>query len=99
MKGKEIIVIAATILLVAIVAGLALVSTKAALVVVTGIVTGVIVFFSPFHGLLVYLVLLYIRPQDFMPALEHRRASPAEWAAVGLVVLSCVVVAVLAVTR
>jgi len=34
-----------------------------------------------------------------MPALEHRRASPAEWAAVGLVVLICVVVAVLAVTR
>jgi cobalt/nickel transport system permease protein len=34
-----------------------------------------------------------------MPALEHRRASPAEWAAVGLIVLICVVVAVLAVTR
>jgi cobalt/nickel transport system permease protein len=34
-----------------------------------------------------------------MPALEHRRASPAQWAAVGLVVLICVVVAVLAVTR
>lgn len=34
-----------------------------------------------------------------MPALEQRRASPAEWAAVGLVVLICVVVAALAVTR
>jgi cobalt/nickel transport system permease protein len=34
-----------------------------------------------------------------MPALDHRRASPAEWAAVGLIVLICVVVAVLAVTR
>jgi cobalt/nickel transport system permease protein len=34
-----------------------------------------------------------------MPALEQRRASPAEWAAVGLVVLICVVVALLAVTR
>jgi len=32
-----------------------------------------LVFFKPFYGLLLYLVLLYVRPQDFIPALGRMR--------------------------
>lgn len=73
MQKKETIIIAGFGLMTILVAGLALLSLKIALVAVVGMTTALIIFFKPFYGLIIYLVLLYIRPQDFVPALERMR--------------------------
>jgi len=73
MQKKEAIIIAAFGLMTIMVAALALLSLKIALVAVVGMTAALIIFFKPFYGLIIYLVLLYIRPQDFIPALERMR--------------------------
>jgi putative inorganic carbon (HCO3(-)) transporter len=73
MQKKETLIVAGFGLLTIIVAGLALLSLKIALVAVVGITAALVIFFKPFYGLIIYLVLLYIRPQDFVPALERLR--------------------------
>lgn len=54
-------------------AGLAVVSVKLSLLFILGIAVTVIVFLKPFHGLILYILLLYIRPQDFIPGLGRFR--------------------------
>lgn len=48
-----------------------LASVKVAVAVFGAMVLGVIVFFRPFWGLLVYLAMVYLRPQEFVPALRN----------------------------
>lgn len=45
-------------------------SVNLALVVFGAIVGGAVVFTEPYIGLIIYLVFLYIRPQDFVPAMQ-----------------------------
>jgi O-antigen ligase len=73
MKRGELIIVALFVLLAIVIAALALLSTKAALVALVGIAAIAIIFFEPFYGLIIYLLMLYIRPQDFVPVLERLR--------------------------
>lgn len=73
MKNREYVVIALFILAAIIATSLAVLSLPAALVLIAALIVGILVFFKPFYGLLLYIVLLYIRPQDFVPALEKLR--------------------------
>lgn len=51
---------------------LLLFSVKIALVVFAGGIVGTIVFFYPYKGLLIYLIMTYLRPQEFVPALKEK---------------------------
>ena len=73
MKNREYVIIALFILVAVVATSLALMSLPAALVLAAALTVAILVFFKPFYGLLLYIVLLYIRPQDFVPALEKLR--------------------------
>jgi len=51
---------------------LLLFSVKAAVAVFAGGVVGTLIFFYPFQGLLFYLMMTYIRPQEFVASLRER---------------------------
>ncbi len=63
----------ACILAVIVLSALSLLSIKFALAGAFGLAAIAIIFFKPFYGLIFYLVMLYIRPQDFIPAMERMR--------------------------
>ncbi|UCF06436.1 MAG: O-antigen ligase family protein [bacterium] len=71
MKGKLIIPILAIEFALFIIL-LLLVSIKAAIVLFCGGIIVTIVFFKPFWGLLIYLFMLYLRPQEFVSALKNQ---------------------------
>lgn len=73
MRNREYVVVALFIIMAVVAASMALLSLLAALVVIAASTVAILVFFRPFYGLLLYIVLLYIRPQDFVPALEKMR--------------------------
>ncbi len=73
MKNREYVVGALFILVAVVAASLALLSPPVALVVIAALSVAILVFIKPFYGLILYIVLLYIRPQDFVPALEKMR--------------------------
>jgi hypothetical protein len=73
MSKRGAIVLAIFISLSCLLASLALVSVKIALVAGIGLAAIAIIFAKPFYGLLIYLVMLFIRPQDFVPSLERLR--------------------------
>ena len=52
---------------------LALKSVPLAAASMVGIIILITIFFHPFFGLILYLMLIYIRPQDFMPSLQPLR--------------------------
>ena len=73
MKNRELVIVGLFILIAVIAASLVLLSLPLALLISGAFTVGMIVFFKPFFGLLLYIILLYARPQDFMPALEKMR--------------------------
>jgi putative inorganic carbon (HCO3(-)) transporter len=73
MKNRELIIATLFVLIAVITVSLALLSLPLALLASGAVTVGAIVFFKPFFGLLLYIILLYVRPQDFMPALEKMR--------------------------
>ena len=73
MGRNPVIVIAIFIALAIVTAGMALFSMKYAVVAMIGLVGFAVIFYKPFYGLVFYLVLLYLRPQDFVPILEKMR--------------------------
>lgn len=73
MDRNKLAIVAAFVVLALILSALAVVSAKYALVFAAVAFIVVLVFFKPFYGLLLYLVLLYVRPQDFIPALGRLR--------------------------
>jgi putative inorganic carbon (HCO3(-)) transporter len=73
MKNREYVVVALFVLVAVAASSLVLFSLPVALVVIAALTVAILVFFKPFYGLILYIVLLYIRPQDFVPALEKMR--------------------------
>jgi putative inorganic carbon (HCO3(-)) transporter len=73
MEGHRAIIFAVLIALVSVSSLLALVSVSYALIFAAAVLAIVIFFFKPFYGLLLYLALLYIRPQEFIPELGRMR--------------------------
>lgn len=71
MRNKGIVPIVTTVFALISIA-LMLVSVKIALAVFAGGIVAVVVFFKPFQGLLLYLILTYLRPQEFIPALQEK---------------------------
>ncbi|MBN1163410.1 MAG: O-antigen ligase family protein [Candidatus Krumholzibacteriota bacterium] len=67
---------------------LLLLSTSIALTVFIGGILVVIVFFHPYWGLLLYLAMTYLRPQEFIPAL---RAQPLMLILAGLILGTLIV--------
>jgi O-antigen ligase len=73
MGKRGAIAFAIFIVLASVLAALALVSVKLALVAGVGLAAVAIIFMKPFYGLLIYIVMLFVRPQDFVPSLERLR--------------------------
>jgi O-antigen ligase len=73
MDRSKLGIIAVFAVLALILSALALISAKYALIFAAVAFIVALVFFKPFYGLLLYLVLLYVRPQDFIPALGRMR--------------------------
>jgi putative inorganic carbon (HCO3(-)) transporter len=71
MRNRSVIPVLATVFA-AFAITLLLVSAKVALVVFAGGIVGTIVFFYPYQGLLIYLTMTYLRPQEFIPALKEQ---------------------------
>ncbi len=71
MENRSIIPILATVFA-AFAITLLLFSVKAAVAVFAGGVAGTVIFFYPFQGLLFYLMMTYIRPQEFVASLRER---------------------------
>lgn len=72
MGNRSIIPVLATIFALFAIT-LLLFSLKIALAVFAGGLIATLVFFYPYQGLLIYLIMMYLRPQEFVPAL---RAQP-----------------------
>jgi hypothetical protein len=87
MRGNPIIVVLFVFFII-LSSALLLVSQKLALAVFAGGLVVVVIFFRPFWGLLLYLAMLYLRPQEFIPAL---RAQPL-MLALAFVVLGTLIV-------
>jgi O-antigen ligase len=68
MRNKLIVPILATEFVFFIVLIL-LVSVKAALAIFSGTIVLILVFFNPFAGIMIYLMMLYLRPQEFVAGL------------------------------
>jgi putative inorganic carbon (HCO3(-)) transporter len=77
MEHGKLAIIAIFVALAIILSVLALIAVKYALIFVAVAFIVLLLFFKPFYGLLLYLVLLYIRPQDFIPALGRLRVVMA----------------------
>lgn len=75
MKKGNAAIVAAFIAIAAITAALAVVSVPLALGAGVALIALVLVIGRPFFGLILYLVLLYVRPQDFIPQLEKARIA------------------------
>lgn len=73
MPARNIAILVLFILTSAITAGLALISAPIAIGVAVATIAAVAVLLRPFIGLMLYLVLLYLRPQDIFPQLEKLR--------------------------
>ena len=73
MNSRTPIIFGITIVLVTIAVLAALVSVPTAVVLVVGLGVTFLVFFKPFYGLILYLFLLYISPQMFVPGLMRMR--------------------------
>ena len=73
MQARNTAIVALFIAIGAITAGLSVVSVPLAIGAGIALFAVVLVFLRPFLGLVFYLVLLYVRPQDFVPALEKLR--------------------------
>ncbi len=71
MENKSAIPVLATVFA-AFAITLLLFSVKAAVAVFAGGVVGTVIFFYPFQGLLFYLMMTYIRPQEFVASLRER---------------------------
>ncbi len=73
MQFRKFLIISTVAAIVVFLSMLLMVSLPAALVVLLGLIVGISVFFNPFTGLVIYVVLLYVRPQDFIPSLAPMR--------------------------
>lgn len=73
MAHQRAAVFSVLIVLALVASALALISVSYALIFGAAILAIVIFFIKPFYGLLLYLALLYIRPQDFIPELGRLR--------------------------
>ncbi len=71
MENRSTIPVLATVFAVFAIA-LLLVSVKTAVAVFAGGLAGTVIFFYPFQGLLIYLMMTYIRPQEFVAALREK---------------------------
>jgi len=71
MKRYDLIFIALSLAAAALSAFVALFSVPLALVFLIGVLVVSLVFLNPFFGLMLYLFLLFARPQDFIPGLER----------------------------
>lgn len=71
MENKSAIPVLATVFA-AFAITLLLFSVKAAVAVFAGGIAGTVIFFYPFQGLLFYLMMTYIRPQEFVASLRER---------------------------
>jgi O-antigen ligase len=77
MDRNRLIIVIIFIALATILSGLALIEIQYALIFAAVIILFMLLFFKRFLGLLLYLVLLFIRPQDFIPALAQLRVVMA----------------------
>jgi len=73
MAHQRAAVFSVLIVLALVASALALISVSYALIFGAAILAIVIFFLKPFYGLLLFLALLYIRPQDFIPELGRMR--------------------------
>jgi putative inorganic carbon (HCO3(-)) transporter len=73
MAQHRAAILAAVIVFVLVTSILALISVPYALIFGAAIFVVVVFFFKPFFGLLIFLALLYIRPQDFIPEFGRMR--------------------------
>ena len=73
MKNREVMILAAVSILTIILVSLALLSPKYAVGLFAAAILIPLMFFKPFYGLLVYIFLIYARPQDFIPVLGRFR--------------------------
>ncbi len=73
MKSRDAAIITAFVLLAVISAVTALFSVKAAIVMMAGVMFGITIFYKPFIGLMLYVILLFVRPQDFVSSLAQLR--------------------------
>lgn len=71
---KQKIAVVALFMIVTVLAGLlSFVYLPAALGLVLGVTVALIVFFKPFYGLIMYIILIYVMPQVFFPPLQKLR--------------------------
>ncbi|MBN2183824.1 MAG: O-antigen ligase family protein [Candidatus Krumholzibacteriota bacterium] len=73
MKSQNTIILILITIAAAIIASVTLISVKIAFLLLAGLIIGITVFFNPFVGLALYIGLIYVRPQDFLPALSPMR--------------------------
>ena len=73
MQRQNFIVLISVICIVITLILTSFVSTRVSLILLTGIILAAFIFFKPFYGVLFYIILLYVRPQDFVPILEKLR--------------------------
>lgn len=73
MESHRAAIIAVLIVLTLVTSAVAMISVTYALLFGAAILAIVIFFFKPFYGLLFFLALLYVRPQDFIPELGRLR--------------------------
>ena len=75
MKRGNAAIVLAFVVIAAITAALAVVSVPLALGAGVALIALVLVIGRPFFGLILYLILLFVRPQDFIPQLEKARIA------------------------
>lgn len=73
MKNREYAIVGFFIIITILIISLAMLSTRVALFASIATAGTILFFTKPFHGLLLYVILLYVRPQDFMPGLQKLR--------------------------
>lgn len=73
MKARKPLIVALFLILAAASASLALFSVTLAIALIAGLVVIAAVFINPFYGIILYVILLYIRPQEFIPSLAKMR--------------------------
>jgi O-antigen ligase len=73
MKKSRVYVILLSVFLAIVASLVALISVPAAVGLVLGMGVAIAVFYKPFSGLIIYIILLFIRPQEFIPQLAKLR--------------------------
>lgn len=73
MRNRAPLIFAFIIILTVVSVMVAFVSIPAAAALIMGLAIVVLVFFNPFYGLILYILLVYITPQLFFPSLQKLR--------------------------